>query len=110
MIHRLFTIFDDKAEAYLPPFVLPGKGMAMRVFGDCVNSKDHQFGAHPEDYTLFDIGSFDDKTGIIGELDTRCVCANGLEVVVREVSPDQGDAFPLVGGNSAGTVVSEISS
>lgn len=110
MVHRLFTIFDDKAEAYLPPFVLPGKGMAMRIFGDCVNSKDHQFGVHPEDYTLFDIGSFDDKTGIVGDLEGRCVCANGLEVVTREVPSVQDEGFPLGGGNSKGTVVSEISS
>ncbi len=107
MVHRLFTIFDDKAEAYLPPFVLPGKGMAMRIFGDCVNSKDHQFGAHPQDYTLFDIGSFDDRTGIVGDLDSRCVCANGLEVV-REVSSREDDSFPVVGGNSTGPVISSV--
>ncbi len=105
MIHRMFAIFDAKALAYLPPFVLPEVGMALRTFGDCVNSDDHQFGAHPEDYTLFNIGSYDDKTGLISGLDTRCVVANGVEVVRSVEDPDQV-SLPLNGGDSEGSSVS----
>ena len=62
MIHTVFSIYDTKAKAYLPPFILPRKEMAQRTFADCVNAPDHQFHLHPEDYTLFDLGSFDDET------------------------------------------------
>ena len=62
MVHRIFCIFDEKAKAYLPPFILPEVGMALRTFGDCVNSDDHQFGRHPSDYTMFTLGSYDDAT------------------------------------------------
>ena len=64
MIHKQFSIFDSAAQAYLPPFILPRDEMAQRTFGDCVNSADHQFGAHPEHYTLFRLGVWDDETGI----------------------------------------------
>lgn len=61
----MFTIYDQKAEAYLPPFFMPTAGMATRTFADCVNQEDHRFNAHPSDYTLFEIGTFDDSTGTI---------------------------------------------
>jgi len=61
MNHRIFTIYDSKAKAYLVPFFLHEDGMAVRVFADCVNDPGHQFGKHPEDYTLFQIGSWSDE-------------------------------------------------
>lgn len=65
MVHKMFTIFDQKAKAWLPPFFLPQEGVAIRTFADCVNSPDHNFGRHPEDYSLFCIGSFDDAAGVV---------------------------------------------
>ena len=57
MKHNIFSVYDEKAQAFLPPFFLPEVGMATRIFGDCVNSDEHQFGKHPTDYTLFHLGS-----------------------------------------------------
>ena len=61
----MFSIYDSKAKSYLPPFHMPNDDMALRVFQDCVSDPNHAFGKHPEDYTLFHLGSFDDETGII---------------------------------------------
>lgn len=60
MKHSLFAIFDSKAKAFLPPFMLPNSEMAVRAFSDCVNDPAHQFARHPADYTLFKVGEFDD--------------------------------------------------
>lgn len=65
MFHNVFSVYDNKAKAYLPPFIMHNDAMAVRVFGDCVNSEDHQFGKHPDDYTLFRIGVFDDVKGLL---------------------------------------------
>ncbi len=64
MLQRIFTIHDRKAGAYFPPFYLPQVGQAVRTFADCVNDINHEFSKHPEDYTLFAIGTFDDNTAI----------------------------------------------
>lgn len=61
MKQKIFTIYDSKAKAYLTPFFLHQDGMALRIFTDCVNDPAHQFGKHPEDYTLFNIGSWSDE-------------------------------------------------
>lgn len=79
MKQRMFSIFDVKARAYLPPFFMPERGMAVRVFGDCVNDASHQFGKHPEDYTLFELAVFDDSAGTIVLNET------GPEVIVTGV-------------------------
>jgi len=60
MKHNIFTIYDSKAHAYLTPFFLHNEDMAIRIFADCINDQSHQFGKHPEDYTLFHIGSWND--------------------------------------------------
>ena len=77
MIQIMFTIYDEKAKAYLPPFFLPSEGMATRTFGDCLNSNDHQFSKHPSDYTLFRLGTFDDNGAIMEYCKT--VVGNGVE-------------------------------
>lgn len=61
---QIFSVYDSKAKAYLPPFFLPEIGMATRVFQNCANDKGHQFGANAEDYCLFHIGEFDDSTAL----------------------------------------------
>jgi len=86
MINEMFTIYDGKAEAYLPPFFLHQIAMASRVFSDCINSKDHQFSKHPEDYTLFHIGSFDDNTAKITSF-TAVSLGNGVELVESLLQP-----------------------
>lgn len=71
---RAFCVRDEKAEAFLPPFFLHAIGQAMRAFADSVNDPAHQFGKHPEDYSLFEIGSFDDALGRFEPFESpRCV-------------------------------------
>lgn len=61
MIQHIFTVFDSKAAAYLQPFYASTKGVAIRQFSDAVNDPGHQFARHGEDYTLFELGHFDDQ-------------------------------------------------
>ncbi len=84
MKHKMFSIFDVKAQAYLPPFCLHETAMAVRSFSDCVNSGDHAFGRHPGDYTLFELGSFDDSVCVVSCTPSAMKVVNGLEVVLTE--------------------------
>lgn len=63
MIKQVFTVFDEKSNAYLQPFYLDTVGQAKRAITDCVNDHTHAFGRHPSDYTLFHLGTFNDATG-----------------------------------------------
>lgn len=64
MIKKVFTIYDEKAEAYLQPFFFDTVGQALRAVGELVNDPTHQFGKHTEDYVLFQCAEFDEHKAI----------------------------------------------
>lgn len=63
MITKAFAVYDHKAEFYGVPFFMQQVGLAVRAFSDLVNDRDTTVSRHPADYSLFEIGTFDDSTG-----------------------------------------------
>lgn len=64
MLLRLFTVYDEKAECYLPPFTFKTRGEAVRAFTESCTDINHQFFKHAADYTLFALGEYDDATAV----------------------------------------------
>lgn len=60
MIVKIYTVYDSKGEAFLQPFYQQSKGHAVRSFTDSVNEPNHPFNKYPEDFTLFELGTFND--------------------------------------------------
>lgn len=60
MLMKVFSVRDMKAEAFLQPFFTPTQGSALRAFGDACNKTDSPFYAHPNDYVLYEIGTYND--------------------------------------------------
>lgn len=67
LIKKIYAIYDEKAEAYLQPFFLDTQGQAIRAIVDCLSDPDHNFSRHPADYTLFQVGEFNNELGLIVE-------------------------------------------
>ena len=59
----VFCVFDSKAQAYLQPFFSMTRGTALRSFMDAVEQEGHEFRKHASDYTLFELGEFDELKG-----------------------------------------------
>lgn len=79
---NIYTIFDTASGAYMRPFFLQSDGQAIRSFTDIATDADHEIGRHPEDYTLFRIGIYDDNRGeLIPEVKESL--ATALEVVAK---------------------------
>lgn len=57
---KVFTIYDVKAEAYLDPFMFGSRGLAIRAFSDSLKDPNSQMARYPEDFTLMELGSFDE--------------------------------------------------
>lgn len=63
---KVLTIRDIKAEANMPVFCMRSRGEAIRAFGDaCKKNDGSPLSVHPEDYVLFEVGEFDEQTGLI---------------------------------------------
>lgn len=63
MVYMMYSVLDTKSGLYNLPFSAVARGAALRVFGDVCNDPKTSIHAHPEDYNLFEIGTFDDATG-----------------------------------------------
>ncbi len=59
---EIFSVYDSKAGAFIVPFFLPNVAMAVRSIRDAGIDREHMFGRHPEDYTLYHVGTFDDHS------------------------------------------------
>lgn len=58
-------VFDSKAGAFLPPVVTKNTEMAVRQFKTAFMQEGSDFARWPGDYTLFEIGEWDDEGGFI---------------------------------------------
>lgn len=65
MKNKMFTIYDSKAELFLQPFCYKTEGQAIRGFSETINDPQSQIFKYPDDYTLYEIGVFDDDTGTV---------------------------------------------
>lgn len=82
MTQHLFTVYDSKAEAYLQPFAANTYGIAERMFSDMVNQQGHQFNRHPQDYSLYAIGTFETTSAQLSSKE-HVHLANGLTVLIE---------------------------
>jgi len=91
MLQSIFTVYDEKAEAHLPPFFMHNSQMAIRAFTDCIAAPEHKFAKHPSDYTLFLHGSFEDNDASFTLQAAPKVIGNGVEFITvpnNEQIPD----------------------
>jgi len=62
----LCTVKDRAADAYGRPMFVPSTGIAIRSFSDEINraDQDNQMYNHSDDFDLYELGEFDDNTGL----------------------------------------------
>lgn len=85
---KICVIYDSKAEGYMQPFFSQASGAAIRAFSDELNnpqSQNRSLHDHPEDYTLFEIGTWDDKEGRIEPYTAPQALIRGVDVTERQV-------------------------
>lgn len=71
-IHIVVSVHDTALDAFSRPFYTPTIGAAIRSFQDEVNrdSPDNPLNKHPEDFNLFQLGTWDDNNGKHENLET----------------------------------------
>lgn len=93
MIKNVYSLFDKKAKLFTPPFVSDNVQTARRSLMLPVNELESFLGMYPDDYEVYDLGTFDDSTGKIEPREVKDFCFN-LSDLVR--------VKPAPGGVSAG--------
>lgn len=76
---KAFSIYDSKAAAYMIPFFEANHAVAIRAFTDAAMKEGHAFAIHAADYTLFEIGTFDEGTAELTKLGANINHGTALE-------------------------------
>lgn len=82
MKSQVFSVYDARAQIFHPPFLTHNQFTAQRMIADVVNSPDHSFHRHPADYQLFELGEFDDQTGLYVTHQAKPICV--LDELLRK--------------------------
>lgn len=84
---QMFSIYDAKAAAYLPPWFVPNVSVAVRSFSNCANDPGHAFCINAEDYTLYHFGSFENESGKVDLFADAHVIGKALQFKRPDVVP-----------------------
>lgn len=77
----VLAVRDRALDSFMNPFVCPALGMGLRSFQDEVNNPDSPMSKHPEDYDLFQLGTYEPESGRLLPLDRPHQLAVGKDQV-----------------------------
>lgn len=87
MLLKIFSVYDVKAEAYMQPFFMQSTGQACRSFEDTVNNPESVFNKHAADFTLFEIGTFEDSNCSWSHHEANINLGTALEYIKQKEIP-----------------------
>ena len=82
----IVSIHDTATQAFGRPVFTHSSGQAIRSFTDEVNREDagSDLYKHPDDFTLYLLGEFDDSTGHMQSLATPSVLIRGKDARITK--------------------------
>lgn len=84
-----YTIFDSAPAVYHPPLFMQSDAEALRFFDDQCIKQGSPIANHPEHYTLFRNGVFDQNTGkLTTEEPTSLATATARVAAQQKIQPD----------------------
>lgn len=78
---KIFTVHDSKAETYMQPLFYKTSAMALRSFTEAVKDTSTDFHKFSSDYTLVELGEYDDATASIVTHEKPRILANASEFI-----------------------------
>lgn len=83
---KIFSVHDSKAEAYLSPFYSKTPAEAIRSFSSACEDSSSAFFKYPSDFTLVELGEFDEISASIATHQKPRILANASEFKRQEIS------------------------
>lgn len=81
---NIYSIYDEKAEAYNTPQYLRHKGEAIRMLQTTLDNKETMISKYPKDYSLYCLGTFDDNKGEIEGIAVPVLIVRATELLIAE--------------------------
>ncbi len=87
---QLYAIFDTCSGIYEKPFFSTADDLVRREFQDVATTPDHQINKHPEHYSLWRLGNFDNNTGKVVDEANECLW-QAIEAIAQSEIIPQGN-------------------
>lgn len=88
-LKQTYAIYDAVADIYTLPLMLNNDNEAKRVFNDACLNDDLPMGAHKADYSIWHIGEYDDKTGVITSITPHTLIMKGPQTPTLKAVGDE---------------------
>lgn len=99
--HNLYSVYDSAVAAYMKPLVFSADGEATRWFSDQATNAESMVNRHPEDYSIFRVGMFDDQKGELTYEEPTCLArAHELIALSRKVDKKQMELMDVSAGGT----------
>jgi len=79
-IVNMYVIYDSKAELYNRPMGFLNHAIALRAATELRDDLTTEVGRHPQDFTMFHIGTYDDSTATFTPLKANTVVVRFHEI------------------------------
>lgn len=71
---EVYAVHDSAVGAFNQPLFFRSRGEAVRAFQDAVTDGKSNFAAHPDHYSFFHVGFYDDNGGLLEPIVPERVC------------------------------------
>lgn len=85
MKHNVYCVKDTLVNQCFPPVTGDSDAAMIRSFGDSVLKGDTPISAHPEDYCLLKVGTFDTESGLLVSPDCPHVLCHAIDFKKKEM-------------------------
>jgi len=90
MKHKIYNVYDSKSEAWGMPLFYDCRANALRSLTECVNAtsdEKNQIAKYPADFTMFEIGEYNQENGVITMYETKVNLGIAIEYKKAELVP-----------------------
>lgn len=91
MLFKVFAIYDSAIQAWKPPMFCRAKGEMMRWWMEMVQNVQTDLGKHPADYTLFELGTWEDDKNKFDLYKAPVSLGTAIEFVKKSVDNVSGE-------------------
>ncbi len=95
MKQQIYAVYDTCAGIYDSPHFANSDDLVKRQFQDIASGTDNPIAKHPEHYSLWRLGAWDNTTGKINDEKNECLCT-ALEIISQSQTVEN---IQTIGGN-----------
>lgn len=88
---QVYAVFDVKAAAFGMPMFMETEGVAVRGFMDACGNPKGPLSQHPEDYSLFRIGTYDPNSAELVSVKPVPICTAAAMKQALEVEREKSE-------------------